>query len=97
MRMRRNISESFRAWWNRNLGTCRETVLLVSESRDRKLVPREWLRLSLHVMFCRFCRRYQRQIEFISGIAGVAGTLTTHSGFALSDASRARMKTLLRE
>ena len=91
--MRRKITRLYRAWWNRNLGTCKETVRLVSESHDRKLVAREWARLRLHVMFCSFCRRYERQLEHISGMVAVARILVEGSGFALSVSLRVRMKT----
>ena len=60
-----NITRSLRNWFLRRLKPCREIVLLLSESMDRRLTPGERLELRLHLFVCAWCSRYLKQIKFL--------------------------------
>jgi hypothetical protein len=52
--------------------SCKETARLLSESRDRKLSPRERIGLRMHVLMCRMCKVYARQLATLSRICHAA-------------------------
>lgn len=50
--------------------SCKETSLLVSQSRDRPLTWSERLGVRLHLWICAQCRRYERQLRWLDGLRG---------------------------
>ena len=46
----------------RRLPPCRDLVPVMSESLDRRLGPREWLTLRLHMLACVWCDWYIREL-----------------------------------
>ncbi|MCU0841243.1 MAG: zf-HC2 domain-containing protein [Thiobacillaceae bacterium] len=50
--------------------TCKQTSLLMSQARDRRLSWSERLGVRLHLWICRQCRRYERQLDWLNGLAG---------------------------
>ena len=49
---------------------CKETSLLLSQARDRRLNWTERLGVRMHLWICRQCRRYERQLDWLQGLAG---------------------------
>lgn len=45
--------------------TCKETSVLLSQSKDRPLRPTETLRMRLHLLICRRCRSFSEQLDFL--------------------------------
>jgi hypothetical protein len=45
----------------------------MSESRDRRLSPGEWLGLRWHILMCRMCKIYGHKISSLSRICHEAG------------------------
>lgn len=39
--------------------------MLLSQSQDRRLTPRERISLQVHLAACRGCRNFRRQIAFL--------------------------------
>lgn len=74
--------------------TCKETSLLMSQARDRRLAWSELLGVRLHLWICRQCRRYERQLAWLDDLAArVAKTPEAMLGedTELSVAARARI------
>ncbi len=44
---------------------CKQACVLLSQSQDRTLTPRERLSVLVHLAFCPHCRRYRKQLKFI--------------------------------
>jgi hypothetical protein len=44
---------------------CKQASRLLSQAQERRLSPREWMRLRLHIHWCVTCRRVERQMEFL--------------------------------
>ncbi|NWG86935.1 MAG: zf-HC2 domain-containing protein [Hydrogenophilaceae bacterium] len=73
--------------------SCKETSLLVSQSRDRRLSWSERWAVRLHLWICEQCRRYQRQVAFFGWLAqkleADPGPMTQAE---LSEAARERIR-----
>jgi predicted anti-sigma-YlaC factor YlaD len=50
--------------------SCKETSLLVSQARDRRLSWAERIRVRLHLWMCSQCRRFERQLNWLNGLTG---------------------------
>jgi hypothetical protein len=50
--------------------SCKETSLLVSQGRDRRLRWSERLGVRMHLWMCAQCRRYERQLNWLNGLRG---------------------------
>jgi hypothetical protein len=44
---------------------CKEASRLISQAQERRLSPREWIRLRLHIRWCVVCQRVERQMGFL--------------------------------
>jgi anti-sigma factor RsiW len=60
-----NIKRFCRLWLLRRLKPCRQIVVLLSASLDRRLTPGEQIELRLHLFLCAWCARYLKQIKFL--------------------------------
>ena len=49
------------------LTNCREASRLISQAQERRLLPREWIRLRLHIYYCVVCKRVESQMRFLRG------------------------------
>ena len=49
------------------LTSCREASRLISQAQERRLLPREWIRLRLHIYYCVVCKRVESQMRFLRG------------------------------
>jgi hypothetical protein len=56
--------------WRKNMKSCKEISMLVSESQDRELTKFESFGLRFHMLFCRHCRRYSASIGNLRSIMG---------------------------
>lgn len=75
--------------------SCKETSLLMSQARDRRLSWSERFGVRLHLWICRQCRRYERQLAWLNGLAGYlerAPEETLEEGTELSAAARQRIR-----
>ena len=45
--------------------TCKEASRLISQSQDRRLSLRDWVRLRLHLYWCVACQRVESQMGFL--------------------------------
>lgn len=74
---------------------CKETSLLVSQARDRRLNWSERLGVRLHLWICAQCRRYERQLNWLNGLAGrldKAPEEMLEAGTELSEEARQRIR-----
>lgn len=53
--------------------TCRDTVRLLSEARDRRLPWRTRISLRLHVLACKMCQIYGAQFDALGRVCREAG------------------------
>ena len=47
------------------LTNCKEASRLLSQSQDRRLSLRDWVRLRLHIYRCLACQRVEVQMRFL--------------------------------
>ena len=101
MQLLRKVRQGFVRWLAHRLPPCREITVLVSAELDRKLSPREWITLRLHLAVCTFCHRYYRQVHLIRDVLHHhAGRLENGEGASpasLSAGARERMKRAMTE
>lgn len=71
--------------------SCHEASRIMSDALERKLAPTEWLRLRMHLAFCKMCRNYEQNIHLLESTLDKLGDQGTRSD-QLSDAE----KTLIR-
>jgi hypothetical protein len=71
--------------------SCHEASRMISDALERKLVPTEWMRLRMHLAFCKMCRAYEQNIQLLESTLDKLSDLDIQSD-QLSDAE----KTLIR-
>jgi hypothetical protein len=45
--------------------SCKEISKLESDSMDRRLGFLEWLKIRLHLLYCKACRNFHAQLDFL--------------------------------
>lgn len=82
-------------WVAGRLPTCQAVTRIASESIDRTLTAREWVRKRFHFFFCVWCERYERQLRAMRSLAR-EGLPDVPAAPKLSDEARERLKRALR-
>ena len=82
--------------------SCRQVAVLLSQDIDDELGAFRKLKLKCHLLICRFCRRLRGQLLLQKRAAQMAGEEEGPlppdvEGLILPQASRHRIKSLLRE
>lgn len=70
-------------------------VPVMSESLERRLSVREWLKLRLHLYVCAWCDHYLRQIRFLRDLVQLP-EMVDECAPALSEQSRTRIAAALK-
>lgn len=85
-----------RFWLLRKLPPCKETVMVISQSFERKLSLRERVQLKLHLWVCMWCQWYMEHLQIIRNSIHERGAefaeLDAPSTPGLSSAARERIK-----
>jgi hypothetical protein len=91
-----NVRRSIRRWLLRKLKPCNELALLMSESLERQLLPREWLGLHLHLFVCAWCARYLRQLKYLRAMLRGPAAVVHDATPSLGHEARQRIATKLK-
>ncbi|MBD3223877.1 MAG: hypothetical protein GF313_04060 [Caldithrix sp.] len=63
--------------------TCEVISEKVSQSMDRKLSPKEWIQVKIHLMQCHLCNRYREQLLAMQKVLRQYGAMVEeNSGLA---------------
>ena len=92
------VTHAIRWFLLHRLPTCRETVVVMSESLDRPLSLRERVLLKLHLWVCIWCVRYLEQLHLVRNTLRKGATEVISdesSAVKLSAEARERIKRAL--
>ncbi len=85
-----------RFWLLRKLPPCKETVMTISQSFERRLSPRERVLLKLHLWVCMWCQWYMEHLQIMRNTLHETGTdipeLDSPSTPGLTSEARERIK-----
>ncbi len=90
------LKHAIRFWLLRKLPPCKETVVVISESMERRLTLRERILLKLHLWVCTWCQWYMEHLYVMRETVRTAdfesSVLESSNGPQLSVEARERIK-----
>ena len=95
----KKATHALRYFLLRRLPTCRQTVMVISQSLERPLSLRERVKMKLHLWVCIWCVRYLEQLQLMRDTLRARGARLPEdeetSAASLSAEARERMKRAL--